>query len=352
MTTPTGTPACHTTVMRRFYTASMSELFSTQVSSSTFRSSGAAVARQREMLTDLLTVPMFRAAQRLGPLIELRNVLEFLLVDEIEQLPFCRCLYVLDDAGQQVTASVGRHGVDHSRYACDHSGSHYLQDLIGVSDFRLSDACIGRHSQRPSITAIQVIRDRNLQRVGFLGADFDLQQLPHSGANCRDAGRWRQSRGNPDIRNGRLRQPRPESLADLHVDTVLRRLGELITGHGVFHGKLHFSGNCATVWLTDDPYHYRLLGLDELTGPDLCSAWLPHVYPELAAVPEHAVLPVLERFRQLRFLDDTVYLRSGSLNIFNGSVGLTFSCDGSHYMKYHEFLETDVQFWAGPRNAV
>ena len=59
------------------------------------------------------------------------------------------------------------------------------------------------------------------------------------------------------------------------------------------------------------------------------------------------IRPVLEQFRALRQADDTVYLRSGSLNVINGMVGLNFSCDGSHYMPVDEFLERDVQFWLG-----
>ena len=46
-------------------------------------------------------------------------------------------------------------------------------------------------------------------------------------------------------------------------------------------------------------------------------------------------------------MDETLYLRSGSLNIFNGMVGLTFSCDGSHYMPWRELLEKSVDFWVG-----
>jgi hypothetical protein len=31
----------------------------------------------------------------------------------------------------------------------------------------------------------------------------------------------------------------------------------------------------------------------------------------------------------------------------NGMVGLTFSCDGSHYMSADEFLEKNLSFWVG-----
>jgi hypothetical protein len=32
-------------------------------------------------------------------------------------------------------------------------------------------------------------------------------------------------------------------------------------------------------------------------------------------------------------------------------VGLNFSCDGSHYMRYDELLEKSADFWFGPRKA-
>ncbi len=49
--------------------------------------------------------------------------------------------------------------------------------------------------------------------------------------------------------------------------------------------------------------------------------------------------------KKLRMADETIYLRSSSINIFNGLISLTFSCDGSHYMSYHEFLDKDLSFW-------
>jgi hypothetical protein len=51
--------------------------------------------------------------------------------------------------------------------------------------------------------------------------------------------------------------------------------------------------------------------------------------------------------RQLRTADETLYLRSASINIFNGMISLTFSCDGTHYMSWREFLEKDMSFWLG-----
>jgi hypothetical protein len=49
----------------------------------------------------------------------------------------------------------------------------------------------------------------------------------------------------------------------------------------------------------------------------------------------------------LRTADENIYLRLASINLFNGMVSLTFSCDGSHYMPYHEFLHKSTEFWFG-----
>ena len=49
----------------------------------------------------------------------------------------------------------------------------------------------------------------------------------------------------------------------------------------------------------------------------------------------------------LRMADEVLYLRSSSINIFNGMISLTFSCDGTHYMSWEEFLQKDVTFWTG-----
>ncbi len=46
-------------------------------------------------------------------------------------------------------------------------------------------------------------------------------------------------------------------------------------------------------------------------------------------------------------MDETIYLRAGSLNIFNGMVGLNYSCDGSHYMPWGQLLEKSLGFWIG-----
>ena len=42
---------------------------------------------------------------------------------------------------------------------------------------------------------------------------------------------------------------------------------------------------------------------------------------------------------RLRITDETIYLRNGSINRINGSMNMTFSCDGSHYIDHQTFFE-------------
>ena len=97
----------------------------------------------------------------------------------------------------------------------------------------------------------------------------------------------------------------------------------------------------------DDPYRYRILDHGALTDPDVCLLYQRCPYPENALIPKQYIDKILDGMRQLRLADDMIYLRSSSINIFNGLVSLTFSCDGTHYMSWREFLEKDIGFWFG-----
>jgi hypothetical protein len=97
----------------------------------------------------------------------------------------------------------------------------------------------------------------------------------------------------------------------------------------------------------DDPYRYRILDHEALADPEICMLYPPHAYPEEALIPKEKIPGLLNGMRQLRVADETLYLRSASINIFNGMLSLTFSCDGSHYMSWQEFLDKDMSFWVG-----
>ena len=56
---------------------------------------------------------------------------------------------------------------------------------------------------------------------------------------------------------------------------------------------------------------------------------------------------ILDEFKRLRMSDEQIYLRSASVNRFNGMIGMNFSCDGSHYIAHDEFFRRLREFGAG-----
>lgn len=305
------------------------------------------VRRQREVLTGLLGGTLHALSLRCAGRMDDRVELERILQQALPRLEYCKHIYVLDPHGVQVTDNITREGNDPGHFGRDRSERPYMQEFVGSNDFRLSDAYISRNKKRPSLTAIQVIRNQAGERIGYLGADYDLRELPLTGEIYREPDEWRQIKGDPAIRRGLFAQTRVDSRMDGELDRVLPLINELMTEHGVFHGKLHFSSSRATLWLMDDPYSYRILDIDALLDPGICFAYPRRVYTERAVVPADKIMPVFQLFRELRFADENIYLRAGSLNVCNGMVGLNFSCDGSHYMRYDEFLGKDTAFWFG-----
>ena len=150
--------------------------------------------------------------------------------------------------------------------------------------------------------------------------------------------RWLQIRGDPSVRQFLFEQARVANEFDRRIDEVLARLEILLLGHGVFHAKVHFSTGQVTLWLLDDPLRYRVHVQEEFLDPELCRIYPRVAYANEAIVPTPEICRVLNEFKRLRSLDSHIYLRSGSLNVVNGLVGLNFSCDGSHYLSYAEFL--------------
>ncbi len=302
---------------------------------------------QREKLTAMLGDEMHALATKCAFQLNNRKALETLLADTLPKLSYCKHLYVLNADGVQLTDNVTQSGKDEAHFGRDRMQRPYMQGIIGSTDFKLSEAYISRNKKRPSFTAIQVIRNEEGERTGFLGADFDLRELPGIKEAYQEPDNWRQIKGDPAIRSVVFNQQRVESQMDKHLDEVIPIMNELMTEHGIFHGKLHFSSSRATIWLVDDPFNYRILSFDEIIDPDICLAYPRREYHEKAIVPADKIVSVFEIFRSLRFADDNVYLRAGSLNVINGMVGLNFSCDGSHYMRYDEFLEKSLDFWFG-----
>jgi len=305
-----------------------------------------AIHHQRKELARMLHEPLTRLAQKCAPAWCDRDKLNTVLLTGFAKIPYCTFLYVVNTDGIQVCDNVSRDGLLTEHFGRDRSQRPYMREVVPSWGFLLSDAYISLRAHRPSLTALHIVRVDG-KAVGYLGADFDLRNLPVTAVLYEEPSHWQQIKGDPSIRSTVFQQNRTESQMDRHIEQALSIFEELFEERGVFQAVIHFSSSRATVWFVDDPYRYRILTHEALADPDICMAYPVQPYPTDAIMPQSSIEPVLNEMRQLRMADETIYLRSASINIFNGLVSVTFSCDGSHYMRYDEFLDKDLGFWFG-----
>ena len=299
---------------------------------------------QREQLARMLREPLAELAERCAPAWGDPAALDAILGDHVDGIPHCSIVYCMEINGVQVCNSVGRDGVMPGHLGRDRSQRPYMQEPVPPWGFLLSDAYIGADAHRPSLTALQVVH-RNGEVLGHVAANFDLRNLPTTNRLYEEPGYWRQVKGDPAIRSGVFQQCRVDSPLDGNIEQALSILEELLTERGVFQSLIHFSSSQATIWTVEDPFRYRILDHEALSDPDICLVYPPQPYPAEAVIPHGDISRILDTLKALRLTDPTFYLRMASINLFNGMVSVTFSCDGSHYMPHREFLAKDVSFW-------
>ena len=152
--------------------------------------------------------------------------------------------------------------------------------------------------------------------------------------------KWLQIKGDPSVRAFLFQQSRVESLFDAEIDRVHEIVQELLVRKGVFHVKVHYSSSQLTCWFGDDAYRYRVYVKEEVLQPGFLAQFrdcaIEHLQP---LVDEMDVVTILGEFRRLRTTDETIYLRNASINRVNGMIGMSFSCDGAHYIDHKTFFE-------------
>ncbi len=327
------------------------------------------VAHQRDMLTKALYKPLRALSERCVKVWGDRAAMEAALQEAFASVPYCKFLYVLDANGRQITSNMSRDGLQDEHYGRDRSDRPYTQEAMferdalansrvqhyqqwgdagdggQATDFVLCAAYISQRALRPSLTAMQFVRGADGAVLGFVGADFALRDLPQAHALYEDPRLPRRLDADYPRVEPAPGAPRFASKMDAHLDTVIRVMEELILVHGVYHVMLHFSSSQAVVWVANDPLRYRLLAMNELTNPGICLAYPKTPYPQAALVPAERIREILDDMRTLRSTEGRFYLRTGTVNIFNGMVSLSFSSDSSHYLPYEEFLKMDYSFW-------
>lgn len=305
-----------------------------------------AVYRQRVALADRLAQPLGALAAKCEPVWGDREGLNRVLTENFSTVANGLFMYILDTQGIQLSDNVSTSGLVPEHYGRDRSKRPYMREEVPAWGFLLSDAYLSLRANRPSVTALQQVH-RGDELLGYVGVDFDLRDLPVTSEVYEESAEWRQIKGDPAIRSSVFQQCRIESPMDKNIEVASAIIEELIADRGMFQGVIHFSSSRATVWFVSDPFRYRILDQDALSDPGICMLYPAAAYPEDAVIPRNRIGSIMNGLKKLRLSDETFYLRSASINIFNGMISLTFSCDGSHYMSWQEFLDKDETFWFG-----
>lgn len=271
--------------------------------------------------------------------------LDSILQDSLNMLPHCDLIYTVDTAGELVSSNIEAHTKDNTLRGRVLVGRPFM-DTLPYNGFTMSPVYVSLHSRKSCITVMQSVTDGD-KVLGFIAADFDVEKLPVDKELKKEETKWQQYKGDPAIRGTLFLQERVMSAMDKQLDNVTEIIKDMMVHHGIFHCKIHYSSSRVSFWTMENPYDYHIHMLDDLIDPERCLAYSRQEYPEVATVPVEKVAEVMDMLKILRNMDETVYLRSASFNLVNGIVGLTFSCDGSHYMNYSEFLEWDLDKWFG-----
>jgi len=306
------------------------------------------ITKRKEELGNELILKLSHIANICSSFWHQSEKLDAVLLASRKAIPKCKLLYAVECHGVQLSSNIMPDGtVDTFARGQNLSSRPYMLNKDLDSVFSLSPVYLSCVDRKPCITVMhQVINDKS-EVVGCIAADFDIDDFKDNKIQFGETYGWRQIKGDPAIRQNLFQQERVNSAMDQQLDQVHDIIVNLVCKRGIFHAKLHYSSSRATLWSYERPCEYQLHVLDEIIDPDVCLAYPKLAYPSEAKVIEEKVKRVFRRLKDLRNADETIYLRSGSLNIINAMVGLNFSCDGSHYMSVDEFLEKSDRFWFG-----
>ncbi len=304
------------------------------------------VEEKKLALVSIVREPLSELAAACGEVWPQGGEIDALLQAGLQRVSQCKLIYAWDRDNHVISAMISPQGLDQDWRGRDLSERPYLKKNLPFKGIMLSSVYISEYDSRRTVTALQAVNPNN-HLEGFIAADFNVSDLMQNSQLQIINSPYTQYRGDPAVRGTLFQQQRVQSEFDKVGDAAFDRLAELITDYGVFHTKMLFSSNRCTLWFYDDPFQYQLFNIHEVMDDDLLLAYPERPYPERAVVTPAQIRQVYALFKSLRYIDDTIYLRSGSLNIINGMVGLTFSCDGSHYLTVEEFLDRDLQFWMG-----
>jgi hypothetical protein len=300
------------------------------------------VSNKKKFLSSLVKAPLGTAAMACAERWHEQDAVTQYLLESLCRLPHCQLMYVIKTDGRQLTGNVTRNGIDNSWSGQDLSKRPYFTGNLPFRGMILSAAYLSQRSMQPCITAVQAI-NFNGELLGFLAADFHLKDLPIINTSTLQRMHMQNSQHHPS-KGSRLQKKRASEV-DSNIDYLIYALSTLMQEHGVFHCKLHFDSERCNLWASQDPLNYQLHTIDELMSSELFDRYPATDFCERSVVTPDQIPTIFAQLKALRQADDNTYLHSGSLNIVNGLVGLTFSHDEPQYLSVEEFLNNDLGYW-------
>lgn len=153
-------------------------------------------------------------------------------------------------------------------------------------------------------------------------------------------GRWLQIKGDASLRALLFQQQRTESLFDTSIDGVHEIAHFLLRNKGVFHAKIHYSSSQLTCWFARDPFCYEKFVREEVFADDFVDRFPDADHAgRTPMIPDQDIGRIFAEFKRLRLTDQTIYLRNAAVNLINGMINMTFSCDGTHYIDHRTFFD-------------
>jgi hypothetical protein len=151
--------------------------------------------------------------------------------------------------------------------------------------------------------------------------------------------RWLQIKGDPSIRAQLFNQSRVESIFDGAIDQVHDIVRTLLARKGVFHTKIHYSSSQLTCWFARDPFCYEKFVREEVLADGFLQRFPDADHAgQRPEIDEEHLVRLLAEFRRLRLSDETLYLRNAAVNLINGMINMSFSCDGTQYIDHRSFF--------------
>lgn len=301
------------------------------------------VQNQKQFLIEYLEPKVVLLANTLTDILDQPDAIDNTLAIFTEDNEFINLSYVLDASCYQVSSNVTKRQIKTQYRGQDLSARPFLKNLDTKRCY-LTESYLSLASLKPCISLVFSLTE-NDALSGVLVLDLDLIKLPLLVSNFANDD-LRQIKGDASIRSGLFNQVRKTSLLDTHIKEVHEKTESLITRFGVFHIKLHYSASRVTIWQYKDPYKYIVMSIDELLNSDTYLLFPEVEYPHEAVVAKEHIGKLLHNFKYLRFMDENMYLRAGSINIMNATIGVNFSCDGYHYIPSEEFLNNFDKLYA------